>query len=99
MTPSTSASPTPSGKATESPASDTEAESRMFEALKITPPSTLRIVPLGDFHIFFRLNSFTRASSGVMVAHFTPTPYFLMASAASTVTWSFVASRFSTLRS
>jgi hypothetical protein len=28
----------------------------------------LRIVPFGDFHIFFRLNSFTRASSGVMVA-------------------------------
>jgi hypothetical protein len=28
----------------------------------------LRIVPLGDFHIFLRLNSFTRASSGVMVA-------------------------------
>ena len=28
----------------------------------------------GDFHIFFRLNSFTRASSGVMVAHLMPTP-------------------------
>jgi hypothetical protein len=34
----------------------------------------LRIVPFGDFHIFLSLNSFTRASSGVMVAHFTPTP-------------------------
>ena len=45
MTPSTSASPTPSGKATESPASDTEAESRMFEALKITPPSTTLPTP------------------------------------------------------
>jgi hypothetical protein len=45
MTPSTSASPTPSGKATESPASDTEAESRMFEALKITPPSTTLPMP------------------------------------------------------
>ena len=37
----------------------------------------LRIVPFGDFHIFLRLNSFTRASSGVMVAHLTPTPYLL----------------------
>jgi hypothetical protein len=35
------------------------------------------MVPLGDFHIFLRLNSFTRASSGVMVAHFTPTPWLL----------------------
>ena len=32
----------------------------------------LRMVPLGDFHIFFRPNSCTLASSGVMVAHFTP---------------------------
>ena len=57
------------------------------------------MVPLGDFHIFLRLNSFTRASSGVMVAHFTPTPYCLIASAASTVTWSSVASRCSMPRS
>jgi hypothetical protein len=28
--------------------------------------------------LFFKLNSFTRASSGVMVAHFTPTEYFLI---------------------
>jgi hypothetical protein len=34
----------------------------------------LRIVPFGDFHIFFRPNSSTRCSSGVIVAHFTPTP-------------------------
>ena len=32
------------------------------------------MVPFGDFHIFLRPNSLTRASSGVMVAHFTPTP-------------------------
>lgn len=32
----------------------------------------------------------TRASSGVMVAHLIPTLYFLIASAASTVTWSLV---------
>lgn len=32
----------------------------------------------------------TRASSGVMVAHLMPTLYFLIASAASIVTWSFV---------
>ena len=48
------------------------------------------MVPFGDFHISFRPNSFTRASSGVMVAHLTPTPTFLMALAASIVTWSLV---------
>ena len=57
------------------------------------------MVPFGDFHIFLSLNSFTRASSGVMVAHLTPTPTFLMALAASIVTWSSVASRFSMPRS
>jgi hypothetical protein len=36
-----------------------------------------------------------RASSGVMVAHFTPTPNCAMACAASTVTWSSVWSRYS----
>ena len=36
--------------------------------------------------LFLSLNSSTRPSSGVMVAHLTPTPYFLMASAESTVT-------------
>lgn len=34
------------------------------------------MVPLGLFHIFFRLNSSTRASSGVIVAHLMPTLYF-----------------------
>ena len=66
---------------------------------KITPPRMLRMVPFGDFHIALRLNSFTRASSGVMVAHFTPTPCSLMAWAASIVTWSPVRSRSSMPRS
>ena len=46
---------------------------------KMTPPRMLRIVPFGDRHIFFRPNSSTRASSGVIVAHLTPTPYCLIA--------------------
>ena len=66
---------------------------------KITPPRMLRIVPFGLFHIFFRPNSSTRASSGVIVAHFTPTPCCLVALAASIVTWSLVASRCSMPRS
>ena len=66
---------------------------------KITPPRMLRIVPFGERHIFFRPNSSTRASSGVMVAHLTPTPCFLIAFAASIVTWSSVASRCSMPRS
>jgi hypothetical protein len=52
---------------------------QMIGSRKITPPRMLRMVPLGDFHIFLRLNSFTRASSGVMVAHLTPTPTRLIA--------------------
>jgi hypothetical protein len=47
-------------------------------------------VPLGDLHISFNLNSSTRASSGVMVAHLMPTLYLMIASAASTVTLSLV---------
>ena len=62
----------------------------MFEMMigsrKITPPRMLRMVPLGERHICLSPNSSTRASSGVMVAHFTPTPCFLIAFAASTVT-------------
>ena len=46
------------------------------------------MVPLGDFHICLSPNSSTRASSGVMVAHLTPTPCSLMAWAAAMVTWS-----------
>ena len=53
---------------------------------KITPPRMLRIVPLGLFHIFFSPNSSTRASSGVIVAHFTATPWRLVALAESIVT-------------
>jgi hypothetical protein len=51
----------------------------MIGSRKITPPRMLRMVPLGERHIFLRPNSSTRASSGVMVAHLTPTPCFLMA--------------------
>ena len=58
----------------------------MIGSRKITPPRMLRMVPLGLFHIFLRLNSVTRASSGVMVAHFTATPCFFVASAESMVT-------------
>ena len=65
----------------------------MIGSRKTTPPRMLRIVPLGDTHIFLRLNSSIRASSGVMVAHLTPAPCFLIAFAASMVTWSSVASR------
>lgn len=43
-------------------------------------------VPLGLFHISFNLNSSTRASSGVMVAHLIPTWCSMMALAASMVT-------------
>src|SRR5229473_709241 len=71
----------------------------MMGLRKTTPPRILRMVPFGDFHISLRPNSFTRASSGVMVAHLTPTPTFLMALAASTVTWSLVLSRYSITRS
>ena len=34
---------------------------QMIGSRKMTPPRMLRIVPLGDFHISLRLNSFTRA--------------------------------------
>src|SRR3982751_4474971 len=52
---------------------------QMIGSRKMVPPRILRMVPLGDFHIFLRLNSLTRTSSGVMVAHFIPTPYCLIA--------------------
>ncbi len=62
--------------------------------LRKTVPSRIdRIVPFGDGHAFLSPYSATRAASGVMVAHFTPTPYSLMAFAASTVTASSVSSR------
>ena len=64
-------------------------------SLNTVPPKILRIVPFGDLHISFKENSFTLSSSGVIVAHFTPTPYFFIASAESVVTLSFVLSRLS----
>jgi len=66
---------------------------------KMTPPRMLRMVPFGEGYIRLSPNSATRASSGVMVAHLTPTPYCWIACAASTVTWSSVASRCSMPRS
>src|SRR3977135_2052825 len=72
---------------------------QMIGSRKITPPRMLRMVPLGDFHIACTPNAFPWASSGLMVAHLTPTPTFLMALAASIVTWSLVLSRYSIPRS
>ena len=72
---------------------------QMIGSRKITPPRMLRMVPLGDRHISLRLNSFTRPSSGVMVAHLTATPTFRVLLAASMVIWSLVSSRFSMPRS
>src|SRR3954471_11865194 len=66
---------------------------------KITPPRMFLIVPLGERYMRLSPNSSTRASSGVIVAHLTPTPCSLMALAASTVTWSSLASRLSIPRS
>ena len=43
-TPKTKAKPTPKGKATAIPAMDTEAESKMLDALKITPPISALIM-------------------------------------------------------
>ena len=62
---------------------------QMIASLKTVPPRMFLIVPLGDFHIFFSLNSSTLASSGVMVAHLMPTWYFRTALAQSTVTWKY----------
>ena len=55
-------------------------------ARKTVPSSIARIVPFGDFHICERLYSGILAAFGVMVAHFTATPYFLVAFAESMVT-------------
>jgi hypothetical protein len=53
---------------------------------KTVPSRIFLIVPLGDFHIYLRLNSLTRPLSGVMVAHLIPTLCFFIASAQSIVT-------------
>ncbi len=62
-------------------------------ARNTVPSSMLRMVPLGLFHIWCRWYSSMRWALGVMVAHFTATPYFFVASADSTVTRSPVLSR------
>ena len=72
---------------------------QMIGSRKIVPPRMLRMVPFGERHMSLSLNSFTRPSSGVMVAHFTATPTFFVISAESMVIWSLVSSRFSTDRS
>ena len=58
----------------------------MMGARNTVPSRMARMVPLGDFHIWDSLYSSTRWALGVMVAHFTATPYFLLAWAASMVT-------------
>ena len=68
-------------------------------ARNTVPSRMARMVPLGDFHISFRSYSVILAALGVMVAHFTATPYFFVAIADSTVTRSSVRSRFSRPRS
>jgi len=42
---------------------------------KTVPFRMFLMVPFGLLHIFLSLNSFTRASSGVIVAHLMPTPF------------------------
>ena len=65
----------------------------MIGQRKTVPSSMARMVPLGLFHSFLSPYSFTRPASGVIVAHLTATPCFMVALAASTVTWSSVSSR------
>ena len=65
---------------------------QIIGSLKTVPPIIFLIVPFGDLHIFFKLNSLTLASSGVIVAHLIPTPFFLIALAHSTVILSSVLS-------
>ena len=48
-------------------------------ARNTVPSKMARMVPLGLFHISFRLYSVILAALGVMVAHFTATPYFKVA--------------------
>ena len=68
--------------------------------LRNTVPSRIeRIWPLGEGQAFLSLYSVTRSASGVIVAHFTPTPYCWMACADSVVIRSSVSSRFRTPRS
>ena len=59
---------------------------QMIASRKTVPPRMFLMVPLGERHIFLSSNSSTLASSGVIVAHLTPTLYFWMAWAQSMVT-------------
>ena len=52
----------------------------------MVPSRIARIVPFGDFHISFKLYSVILCALGVIVAHFTATPYFFVAFAESIVT-------------
>ena len=54
--------------------------------LKTVPSRIALMVPFGDFHMLLRLYSGILAALGVMVAHLTATPYFLVAIAESIVT-------------
>ena len=58
----------------------------MIGSRKTVPFSSFLIVPFGDLYMALRLNSRTRASSGVIVAHLMPTLQALIALAASRVT-------------
>ena len=65
----------------------------MVIGVRNTVPSSIeRMVPFGLLYISLRLYSVILCALGVMVAHLTATPYFLVALAASTVTWSEVLS-------
>ena len=72
---------------------------RVIGLRKMVPSMIPRMVALGEGHWRLRSNSFTRSSLGVIVAHLTATPCSRVARAASTVTWSSVASRLVTERS
>ena len=71
----------------------------MIGALNTVPSRIALIVPLGLFHISLRWYSGILAALGVIVAHFTATPYFLVASAESKVTWSLVSFLYSSPKS
>ena len=71
----------------------------MIGARNTVPSRIALIVPFGDFHISFKLYSVIRCAFGVIVAHFTATPYFFVAFALSIVIWSLVSLRFTRPRS
>jgi hypothetical protein len=50
-----------------------EHEKKPRQGKRNKAPAGVLTVPLGERHISFNLNSFTRSSSGVMVAHLIPT--------------------------